>query len=127
MDTLAFLRAVLAEEGFYCIVGLKKEPNKPVQKFFPTLDAAIEVAKQLQANGFDSYYALATFVEGTSRKTTNAKLLKAFWLDLDCGAGKDYLTQPEAIQALKTFCKTTGLSRPMLVNSGRGIHAYWAL
>lgn len=127
MDTLAFLRAVLAEEGFYCIVGLKKEPDRPVQKFFPTLDAAIEVAKQLQTNGFDSYYALATFIEGTSRKVANANLLKAFWLDLDCGAGKKYLTQPEAIQALRAFCKTTALPRPMLVNSGRGIHAYWPI
>ena len=127
MDTLDFLRTVLAAEGFYCVVGLKKDSENRVQKFYPTLDAAAEVAQQLQGNGFDAYYALATFVDGESRRATNVSLLKSFWLDIDCGVGKPYANQVEGITAVKAFCKTTGLPRPVLVNSGRGVHVYWPL
>jgi hypothetical protein len=127
MDTLGFLRDVLADTGFYCVVGLKKNSEERVQKFYPTLDAAVDVAKQLQGNGFDAYYALATFTDGTSRKVTNALAMKSLFLDLDCGAGKPYPTQASALQGLKTFCKALGMPRPMLVNSGRGLHVYWPL
>lgn len=127
MDTLDFLRAVLAETGFYCVVGLKKNSDARIQKFYPTLEAAVDVAKQLQNNGFDSYYALATFKDGLSRQVKNAQAMRSLFLDLDCGVGKRYGTQVEAVNALKTFCKTLGIPRPMLVNSGRGVHVYWAL
>lgn len=125
MGTLDFLRAVLAETGFYCVVGLKKDSR--VQKFYPTLEAAVDAAKQLQNNGFDSYYALATFKDGSSRQVKNAQAMRSLFLDLDCGVGKPYTTQVEAVHALKVFCKTTGIPRPLLVNSGRGVHVYWAL
>lgn len=127
MDTLGFLRNVLADTGFYCVVGLKKNSEERVQKFYPTLDAAVDVAKQLQGNGFDAYYALATFTDGTSRRVANALAMKSLFLDLDCGVGKPYPTQASALQGLKTFCKVLGMPRPMLVNSGRGIHVYWPL
>ena len=35
--------------------------------------------------------------------------------------------QAEGLAALKQFLKDTGLSKPVIVNSGRGIHAYWPL
>lgn len=127
MDTLDFLRTVLAETGFYCVVGLKKDSEERVQKFFPTIEAAVEVANQLQNNKFDAYFALATFKEGVSRRANNVQALKSFFLDLDCGAGKPYGTQADAVLALKDFCKTSGLPRPIIVNSGRGVHVYWPL
>ena len=127
MDTLGFLRSVLADTGFYCVVGIKKDSDVRIQKFYPTLEAAVEVATQLQNNGCDAFYALATFKDGTSRKAVNAQLMKSLFLDLDCGAGKPYATQTDAVVALKDFCKTVGIPRPMLINSGRGVHAYWAL
>jgi len=127
MDTLEFLRAVLAETGFYCVVGLKRDSDERVQKFYPTIEAAVEVATQLQNNKFDAYFALATFNDGASRKGPNVKALKSFFLDLDCGESKPYATQADAIEALKEFCKTVGLPRPVLINSGRGVHAYWPL
>jgi hypothetical protein len=127
MDTLDFLRAVLADMGWYCVVGLKKDSDTRIQKFYPTLEAAVEVTTQLQSNGFDAYYALATFKDGSSRKAANAQAMRSLFLDLDCGIGKPYATQTDAINALKVFCKTLGTVRPMLVNSGRGVHVYWPL
>jgi hypothetical protein len=127
MDNIEFLRQVLGDEGFYCIVGLKKDSDKPVQKFFTKLEDAIGVAENLMNEGFDAYYALATFEDGKSRKTANVKQLRSFFIDLDCGEGKPYETQAEALTALKAFCKATGMPKPTLVNSGGGIHAYWTL
>ncbi len=127
MNTLEFLRAVLAETGFYCVVGLKRDSDERVQKLYPTIEAAVEVAKQLQNNKFDAYFALATFKDGTSRRAPNVNKLKSFFLDLDCGESKPYATQADAVQALKEFCKTVGLPRPIIINSGRGVHVYWPL
>lgn len=127
MNNLEFLRQVLGDEGYYCIVGLKKDSDKPVQKFYKTLDQAVSVANNLKDEGYDAYYALATFEDGRSRKTANVKQLRSLYIDLDCGPDKSYQTQTEALIALKSFCKVTNLPKPALVNSGGGVHAYWAL
>ena len=127
MNNLEFLRQVLGDEGYYCIVGLKKDSDKPVQKFYKTLDQAVNVANNLKDEGYDAYYALATFEDGRSRKTANVKQLRSLYIDLDCGPDKPYQTQAEALVALKSFCKVTNLPKPALVNSGGGVHAYWAL
>lgn len=127
MDKLDFLNHVLGDEGYYCIVGLKKDSDRPVQKFFPTLEDAVAAADNLTAEGFDTYYALATFEDGNSRRSVNVKQLRSLFMDLDCGLGKPYEAQWQAITALQAFCKTTGLPRPTLVNSGGGVHAYWPL
>ena len=128
MNNLEFLQQVLGDEGYYCIVGLKNDANKPpIQKFFQKLEDAVVVADNLKNEGYEAYYALATFEDGKSRKTANVKQLRSFFIDLDCGPGKPYETQQEALVALKEFCKTTGMAKPTLVNSGGGIHAYWAL
>ena len=127
MNNLEFLQQVLGDEGYYCIVGLKKDSDKPVQKFFKTIEDAVKVAENLKNDGYDAYYALATFEDGKSRKTANVKQLRSLFVDLDCGQGKPYETQTEAVKALIAFCKATKMPKPSMVNSGGGIHAYWAL
>lgn len=127
MNTKEFLEKVLGDEGYYCIVGLLKDSDKPVQKFYSSLEDAIKVAEQLKDNGYDAYYALATFEDDKSRKVPNVKQLRSFFVDLDCGPHKDYESQQDALSDLKRFCKVTNLPRPTLVNSGGGIHAYWTL
>jgi len=127
MNNLEFLQQVLGDEGYYCIVGLKKNSDKPVQKFFQKLEDAVTVAENLTKEGYDAYYALATFEDGKSRKTANVKQLRSLFVDLDCGEGKPYETQQEALIALKQFCITTKMPKPTIVNSGGGVHAYWAI
>jgi hypothetical protein len=127
MNNLEFLQQVLGDEGYYCIVGLKKDSDKPVQKFFQRLEDAATVAENLKNEGYNAYYALATFKDGKSRKTANVQQLRSLFVDLDCGPGKPYQTQAEALVGLKVFCKETNMPRPTLVNSGGGIHAYWPL
>jgi hypothetical protein len=127
MNNIEFLQQVLGDDGYYCIVGLKKDSDKPVQKFYKTIEDAVVNAEKLRDNGYDAYYALATFEDGKSRKTANVKQLRSLYIDLDCGPGKPYETQQEALTGLKEFCKKSGLPKPSLVNSGGGIHAYWTL
>ena len=127
MKTREFLQAVLGDEGHYCIVGIKAKEDKRVQKFYSDLDSAVLVAYNLDQEGYDAYYALATFETDESRKNDNVKQLRSFYLDLDCGLSKSYQTQAEALTGLRMFCKDLNLPRPTMVNSGNGIHVYWVL
>jgi len=133
MDTKEFLEAVLGDEGYYCITGIEElhgEKRDPLvkQKFYTNLDEAVAAALELDArDSMNAYFALATFEESGSRRNNNVKQLRSFFLDLDCGATKDYETQTEALQGLRNFCKELKLPRPTMVNSGRGVHVYWSL
>ena len=127
MDTKTFLESVLGDEGSYCVWANRIADKHKVQKFYPTIDALIHAAHNLDDEGYDAYFALGTFDEAGSREATNVKQLKAFFLDLDCGPTKEYASQSEALRSLQRFCKQTNLPRPTLINSGRGVHVYWRL
>jgi len=124
MDKLEFLQSVLGDEGYYCIVGLK--PNeKPIQKLYTKLEDVVATADNLKDAGRDVFYAMATFEDGSSRKTSNVKQVRSLFVDLDCGPFKPYENQTSAIVALRAFCKSAGMPKPFTVNSGGGVHAYW--
>ena len=127
MDTRRFLETTLASEGFYCVFAANNKTGRKIQKFYKSSYDAMLAARKLDENGFDAYFALATFNEDNSRKVDNVCKLKSLFLDLDCGVSKDYATQKEAVDALRLFIKALNLPKPILVNSGRGIHVYWRL
>lgn len=120
-----FLSTVLAPDGLYCVVGLKK--GTPRQKFVATLDEVETLVDELVVEGFDAYFGCAKYETDEGRTAKNAKWFKAFWVDLDCGEGKPYEGQAVALDGLRNFCKSTGLPKPTIINSGRGVHAYWSL
>lgn len=123
---IPFLTAVLPDKGLYCVVGLKK--GAPRQTFVETLEEVDGVVEGLISQGYDTYFGCAKYLSAADGRTAkNAKWFKSFWLDLDCGENKPYASQAEAIQALRLFVKTSGLPRPTIVNSGRGVHVYWTL
>ena len=121
-----FLTSVLPEQGLYCIVGLKK--GTPKQTFVETFEEIDAVVEGLVTQGYDAYFGCAKYLTAEDGRTAkNAKWFKAFWLDLDCGENKPYDSQFDAINALKTFVQASGLPKPTLINSGRGVHVYWTL
>lgn len=70
--------------------------------------------------------------KGFSRSADFTTHFKSFWLDIDVGEdkaakGDGYATQEIAIEKLWDFVHAIGLPDPMVVSSGRGVHAYWAL
>jgi hypothetical protein len=125
MDTKDFLDAVLGDDGHYCVFAAKD--GKRVQKFYTTREEVIEAATHFDSEGYETYFALATFCEAGSRKATNIKYLKSFFLDLDCGPTKDYPTKRDALISLKEFVIKLELPKPIVLDSGRGIHAYFPL
>lgn len=125
MQTSDFLKAVLGDEGWYCVFAAKDGTLK--QKFYEKPEYLLKVASQMDQNELNTYFALATFIDADSRKADNAHQLKSFFVDLDCGTNKEYANKKEALQALVTFCKNRRLSKPIIVDSGNGLHAYWPL
>jgi hypothetical protein len=126
MADIKLLSEVLSDQGWYCIVGLKKD-GLPKQTFVETIEEAEGEIDALLEKNYDAYFACAKYDGKTTRTKDKAKFFKAFWLDIDCGVGKAYVDQAEGIAALKDFCNITKLPRPTIVNSGRGVHAYWTL
>ena len=127
MNADVFLKKVLGSEGYYCLFAYKLGSDKLTQKFYKTVDELYKAAKDIDAQGYNAYYGLATFKESGSRKVSNVNQLKSFFLDLDCGETKITQNQVEALKALQKFCKSLNLPKPLLVNSGRGVHVYWLL
>lgn len=143
MDTVSFLRHILPKQGFK-FIALKEGDDKPwVHKPSDSFSLCADTAEQADAAGKAVYHACASFKEKFLQSTTefyedgrpkrryrveeNAGWVKSFWLDLDCGEGKDYPSQKEAVTDIVRFCKESSLPRPLLVNSGNGVHCYWVM
>ena len=134
MDTETFLRTALGDEGYYCVFAYKQK--NVIQKFYSEIQEVIDEAQDLDAHGYNTFYALGTFITSQNREADNVQQMRSLFLDIDCGklsekeqqrGVKKYLTQNEALTALKRFCRETGLPKPTIVNSGGGLHVYWFL
>lgn len=87
------------------------------------------VAKLTAAGNWNIFFGVAKYASDVNRKKENVQALRTFWLDLDCRGKKatEYKDVGEALVAVRTLCKTTGLPKPILATSGGGLHAYWPL
>ena len=125
-----FLKLVLPPEGVYCVFAL--EGKRVHSQTFHNTQLEIDIAVDLlEEKGLNSFIAVSSFESTRNRTAENAAHVRSFFLDLDCDPdiddAKHYPSQKEAIVGLKQLVKDLKLPRPMLVNSGRGIHAYWPL
>lgn len=109
------------------------------QTFHDTRESFDKRAKWLLNNNFDVYFGCAKYGDADNRKQENAEYFHALWMDIDCGEKKakpnpekngkieGYIDQPTAFAAFKDFCKAHKLPRPVVVDSGYGLHFYWIL
>lgn len=128
------LNTVLAPEGRYCIIGIGRYPD---QRFADTREEAEEIIQEFVSNKIDAYFGCAKFGPLNDRTHENALYFRSVWMDIDCGPKKGvpnekgkiegYIDQSTGLAELQKFCKAVGLPKPLLVNSGNGIHAYWLL
>ena len=136
MSQFDLLSAVQPTEGWFAVIGIKDKGV--VQKFTQSREEVDVIAAKFMAQKRNVFFGVAKYKEEGSRKKDNVKALKAFWLDIDCGEAKaevnektgrpdGYIDQATGLQELKRFCKLVGMPKPVLVNSGRGIHVYWPL
>lgn len=103
------------------------------------LDAALAHINHLTFEHQAAYFALATYTheryreaaDGRWRTRTqaNAQFIRAFFLDLDVEPDNPlkFASKLEALTALRGFVAKLGLPRPLLVDSGGGLHVYWPL
>jgi len=130
MNTLEFLRRVLPAEGNYCAIVINDGVAR--QGFYSTVDELGNAIVKLDGRKHNTYYAISSFQDKSSRKQLNVLCTKTFALDIDCGFDKNgnptpYLTKKEGYTALVKFVRDTGLPEPMVVSSGNGLHVYWVL
>lgn len=145
MDTLQFLQAILPEQGIHYLAIFKEGHKFPAHKVYTDLETMANAIEGMAgATSLSVYHACASYQkavieiedgEKTKRKyriPENWDRAKSFWVDLDCGQekfdkGDGYLTKRDAAVAIDDFCKEVGWPKPMLVDSGNGVHAYWPL
>lgn len=117
-----FFEKVLPTQGNICVVGIKGEIVRP--KFFDNIPDAMTQMAKLDGDDFNTFFALGTF-EGMKRRADACIFMRSFFVDLDCGENKPYPTWEDGLIALMQFVSKQELPPPIIVNSGRGIHAYW--
>ena len=137
MDGFDLIGFVRPAGGWYALIAVQNK-TKVRQLFFETREELDKAIEDFTARRWCTFFGLARFKTGENRTHENVDAMKSFWVDIDCGPGKSqidettkrptgYETQLDGLNALREFCTKTGLPRPLLVNSGNGIHAYWAL
>ena len=146
MEARDFLRTLLPSAGFI-IVATPRTGGAWNNIVVQTVDEAIAVSDELTFQNLDTYFALATYKKERvwnptiknprtkelgkweRRTKSNAYALKSLFLDLDVKADDEraYPDQSAAIRGLMRLTEATALPKPMVVNSGYGIHAYWPL
>lgn len=134
MSPREFFKAVLPSSGRYCVASIRPGEKFARQRFTQDFEHLIKLATYIP-EGSNAYFACSTFGDKTNKKGRIARsqhntiLTKSLWFDLDLDPEdpKKYASQAEALLALRDFCAQLKLPRPLLVNSGAGIHAYWPL
>jgi len=137
----SFFKKVWATSGYLCLATPLQQGGYK-HKVCQTVQQACKEGLMLAKQGRDAYFALGTLKEpyietdelnnyGKPKRKyrvgENISHMRCFFYDLDCGKDKPYATQVEALQALKTTVKKLGLPKPILVNSGGGVHVYFPL
>lgn len=131
MEPLEFLAAVLPfAENYYCVAEFDSRQKEHI--FGNSLEELAANAAQFDRDQKDAYFALAAYKHSGDRTAENAKVMRSFFLDIDCAEDgpKTYATKEDGLAALNAFLGKTGLDKlgaPLVVDSGGGYHVYWPL
>lgn len=137
MNTREFLELLLPSTGFIFTAYPLQEGWANISH--TSLDAAVAHVNSMVFAGRNAYYAMATFEKDRVwdakdekwryRTQENATQIKSFFLDLDVDPSDPakFASKTEAATELRDFVKKIGLPRPMLLDSGGGLHCYWPL
>ncbi len=112
----------------YFALALKPD-YPPIQKRFHDISGVVNFSLQMSGNGYDTYYAMCKFVSPDGKRTRhNAFASRCVWADIDCGKENSvYPDKQAALASLYSFIQTTRLPPSFIIDSGRGIHVYWAM
>jgi hypothetical protein len=119
-----FYKNILPSQGIYCVTSIGRN-GFARNLFAESIDALLSIIESASQGGNNVFFAVSSF-KGHSRKADNAAYTRSFFIDLDVGDGKGYSSKDEALSALDTFITANELPPPVVVDSGNGVHAYWA-
>ncbi|MDD2768838.1 MAG: hypothetical protein PHT19_08895 [Methylococcus sp.] len=102
---------------------------------FGSPSALVAWSFKQDADGYETYYALAGFGDqrndkGRLRRTqSNVIALRSLWADIDVKPNVPgcYPDIGAAVNGLKGFLAMAQMPKPVIVGSGRGLHLYWPL
>lgn len=138
----AILSAAEVDQVFVAASLVSHAPdNKPAMRntHFTTHAELADAVLAMDSAGHEAYFALGRYAPHNTvsgqpgRKGEQVCALKSFWLDIDVGDDKaakkkGYATKKQAAQAFAEFLQQYSLPDPShMVDSGGGIHAYWAM
>jgi Domain of unknown function (DUF927) len=140
MNTQQFLATVLPSGANFAVVVPEGDHWRHTWRATDVLATApslLPLMPPTVATAPKVYFSCAGYTASGSewggRTKANASSIKALWLDIDAGAVKHekhgdqvYRTQYDAVMALGQFCKDHFVSPTFIVDSGAGLHAYWA-
>lgn len=121
--TSLFLKALLPESGYKCVLVLGRNGSKR-QLWATSAEDLAAIALDEDLEGQNVYHSCSAF-SAKSRKANLSIGSKAFWLDVDAGESKPYPNVDAALAALQKFTLDANLPPGSVVSSGRGLHVYW--
>ncbi len=127
MSLTEFFENTLPGGTRYALRTVKFSSKKTIgQNYFcSSFEEMARTVSELDNGVLNVYYATAGFGAGDEANADNAVSKREFYFDIDCGEGKPYSDKAAGLMALMTFCKTVGLPKPTLIDSGNGLHAHW--
>jgi hypothetical protein len=138
MNAREFLEILLPDTGF--IFTATPGPTTGwINVSHKGLESAIQHVNTLTFDNRAAYFALATYEkekvwdagknQWRRRTQDNAQFIKSFFLDLDVDPENPnkFASKQDAITRLQALTRKLGLPRPMLIDSGGGVHVYWPL
>lgn len=139
MNTAGFLSAALPSAGFLALMHGAYTTEGTLSDVRHDLYASAadlaEAALRLDASGREVYFCTSSLTsERTSsrisaRTKDNASQGRVLPLDIDIGAADkgQYVSQADALVALRDWCNEHFVMPTLVVGSGTGLHVYWRL
>lgn len=145
MNAQEFLEILLPTSGW--IFTATQAGTAWINTSHKNIASAVAHVNRLTFENKQAYFALATYEKDKvwdstwkddtnkavgkwrTRTQANAQAIRSFFLDLDVDEGDPdkFPSKAAALESLEQFCKKVGLPKPMIIDSGGGIHAYWPL
>jgi len=130
-EFLALVLPPISGDECYYAAEINYLPNKVVKlrdKAVYSIDELLSVSDEIVSRTENAYFSTSSYVSrDNGRKGINVAGKNIFYVDLDAGPTKPYATAADALKDLRVFCKSTGMPKPFMVASGRGLHVYWVM
>ena len=119
-----FLEQTLPVSSTYVLATLSNNTIK--HSYFNDIQSLRTAAQSAITLKHDVYFAVASY-KNNRRTGDNVAFKRSWYVDIDCGDGKNYPTKRDAIVGISEALKN-GMPNPtFIVSSGNGWYLYWCV